>query len=94
MKPSTFGGDDDRSMAADNTSGFNCRGATGDTNSWSQHAYGLAIDLNPFENPYVSSSGEVLPPQARRFADRESEAKGMIQPGSVPVRAFASIGWE
>jgi D-alanyl-D-alanine carboxypeptidase len=88
-----FGGDDDRSMAADNTSGFNCRAATGNPDVFSQHSYGLAIDLNPFENPYVTSSGTVLPPEAKRFADRSIEAQGVIQPGSVAVRAFESIGW-
>ncbi|HEY7282704.1 MAG TPA: M15 family metallopeptidase [Actinomycetota bacterium] len=89
-----FDGSDDRSMAADNTSGFNCRGATGNPDVFSQHAYGRAIDLNPFENPYVSSSGEVQPQDAARFADRSLDAKGMIRSGSLPVRAFASIGWE
>ena len=47
-----FGGDDDRSMAANNTSAFNCRRVAGST-SWSQHAYGTAIDINPVQNPYV-----------------------------------------
>ncbi|HXJ63971.1 MAG TPA: M15 family metallopeptidase [Actinomycetota bacterium] len=89
-----FEGDDDRSMAADNTSGFNCRAATGNPDVFSQHSYGLAIDLNPFENPYVSSSGQVLPPQAQRFADRSLDEPGMIQADSLPVRAFADIGWE
>jgi hypothetical protein len=89
-----FDGSDGRSMAADNTSGFNCRGATGNPDVFSQHAYGLAIDLNPFENPYVPSSGPVQPPEAARFADRSLSEPGMIQPDSLPVRAFAAIGWE
>jgi len=38
--------DDDRSMAADNTSGFNCRRVSG-SSSWSEHAVGRAVDLNP-----------------------------------------------
>ena len=45
-----FGGSDDDSMAADNTSAFNCRDAVGGS-GWSQHAYGKAIDVNPRENP-------------------------------------------
>ena len=44
-----YGADDHRSMAADNTSGFNCRFVAG-TQRWSMHAYGLAVDLNPVEN--------------------------------------------
>ncbi|HZK59244.1 MAG TPA: M15 family metallopeptidase, partial [Cryobacterium sp.] len=47
-----FGADDSASMAADNTSAFNCRAITGGT-AWSEHAYGRAIDINPVENPYV-----------------------------------------
>lgn len=50
-----YGADDRRSMAADNTSAFNCRTVAG-TTRWSEHAYGRAIDVNPVENPYVSTS--------------------------------------
>jgi D-alanyl-D-alanine carboxypeptidase len=87
-----YGGNDGRSMAADNTSAFNCRPVTGGS-SWSEHAYGRAIDLNPLENPYVTAGGTVLPPGGARFADRSDHAKGMIRPGGVVVEAFASIGW-
>ena len=38
------------SMAADNTSAFNCRRVAG-SDRWSAHAYGAAIDINPVENP-------------------------------------------
>ena len=48
-----YGADDDKSMKADNTSAFNCRFVAG-TTSWSQHAYGRAIDINPVENPVSS----------------------------------------
>ena len=48
-----YGGDDFRSIEADNTSAFNCRPVEG-TSRWSEHAYGRAIDVNPIENPYVS----------------------------------------
>ncbi|HVF14024.1 MAG TPA: M15 family metallopeptidase, partial [Acidimicrobiales bacterium] len=65
-----FGGDDDASMAADNTSGFNCRPAvTTGPPHWSNHAYGLAIDVNPVENPYILG-GQVLPPTGADFVDR------------------------
>src|SRR6476620_10279795 len=43
-----FGASDDASMAADNTSAFNCRAITGG-GGWSEHSYGTAIDLNPVE---------------------------------------------
>ena len=45
-----YGGDDFRSIEADNTSAFNCRNATGGSN-WSEHAYGRAIDLDPAREP-------------------------------------------
>lgn len=45
-----FSGDDEKSMAADNTSAFNCRIVPG-TTVWSQHAYGRAVDVDPLENP-------------------------------------------
>ncbi|MGH2785473.1 MAG: M15 family metallopeptidase [Actinomycetota bacterium] len=88
-----YAGDDDRSMAADNTSGFNCRPSTGDAGSWSQHAYGLAIDINPIQNPYVPRSGPVEPPAGAKYADRSVPVQGLIRPNDVVVRAFERIGW-
>jgi hypothetical protein len=86
-----YKGSDDASMAADNTSGFNCRYVSG-TRRWSQHAYGLAIDINPVENPYVHG-GRVEPPAGRRYLDRSRAGRGMVVPGNVVIRAFAAIGW-
>jgi D-alanyl-D-alanine carboxypeptidase len=90
---SAYRGSDDASMAADNTSAFNCRRAVGSSSgSWSMHAYGLAIDVNPVENPYVLGD-RVLPPAGRRYLDRELERPGMAVEGGALVRAFASVGW-
>jgi hypothetical protein len=86
-----YKGSDDASMAADNTSGFNCRSVS-DTRRWSQHAYGLAIDINPVENPYVHG-GRVEPPAGRRYLDRSRARRGMVVPRDVVNRAFAAIGW-
>nr|WP_291888505.1 M15 family metallopeptidase [Cellulomonas sp.] len=86
-----FGGSDDASMAADNTSALNCRAVTGGTR-WSEHAYGRAIDVNPVENPYVLGR-HVAPPAGREFADRP-DAPGVIHDDDVVVQAFASVGWE
>ncbi len=83
--------DDDLSMAADNTSGFNCRAITGGTR-WSRHAYGTAIDINPITNPYVAGS-TVLPPEGEAWVDRSNHHPGLIRPGDVVTRAFASAGW-
>jgi hypothetical protein len=87
-----YGADDDRSMAADNTSAYNGRKVMGST-VWSRHAYGLAIDIDPLENPELLD-GKVYPPKGARFADRTLHAAGMIHRGGVVVRAFAAIGWE
>ena len=86
-----YGSSDDRSMAADNTSAFNCRGVPG-AGSWSEHAYGRAIDINPLENPEVRQ-GVVSPPGGRKFTNRSKPAQGMIRPGDAAVRAFAAVGW-
>jgi hypothetical protein len=86
-----YGGDDDRSMAADNTSAFNCRNAVGGS-GWSQHAYGLAVDVNPVENPYVYG-GQVLPPAGRAYLDRSDHRRGMAYSTSAVNRAFARRGW-
>jgi hypothetical protein len=88
---SAYGGSDDASMAADNTSGFNCR-FVGGTSRWSLHAYGEAIDVNPVENPYVQGT-RVSPSAGRGYVDRGTYRKGMAMPDGVLVRAFASIGW-
>jgi D-alanyl-D-alanine carboxypeptidase len=58
--------------------------------SWSMHAYGLAVDLNPWENPYVGC-GISYHPDAKRYIDRTPLRKGMVTP--AVVRTFRSIGW-
>lgn len=68
-----------------------CRDASGGT-SWSMHAYGLAIDVNPFHNPYLKRD-VVLPELATAYTDRARDLPGMIRDGDVVVRAFAEIGW-
>jgi hypothetical protein len=89
----TYGGSDDRSMAADNTSAFNCRYAVAPgAKRWSVHAYGEAIDVNTVENPYLEG-GRVLPPNGGAYVDRSRYRRGMAVAGGVLVRAFASVGW-
>ncbi len=74
------------------TSSFECRAATG-SSGWSMHAYGLAIDVNTFHNPYVKGD-LVLPELASAYLDRENVRPGMILPGDAVVDAFAAMGWE
>ena len=73
------------------TGAFNCRAARGAT-SYSQHAYGLAVDVNPFQNPYVKGD-LVLPELAGAYRDRSWRRPGMILSRGPVVRAFARIGW-
>ena len=91
-KVDAYRGSDDASMAADNTSGFNCRFVSG-TRHWSQHAYGEAIDVNQVENPYLDGS-RVSPPAGRGYVDRSRQRPGMAVAGGVLVRAFAAVGWQ
>ena len=94
MRPiDVYGGNDERSLAADNTAAFNCRYAIAPgPKRWSAHAYGLAVDVNPVENPYVLG-GRVHPPAGRAYLDRSRCRPGMAVRGGVLVRAFASVGW-
>ena len=92
-----FDGSDDRSMAANNTSGYNCRTVAG-TQTWSAHAYGRAVDVNPVQNPYVVD-GTTRPPAAQAFVDVDRSpgsdaAPGVIVTDDVVDRAFTSRGWE
>jgi hypothetical protein len=66
-----------------------CTGGTG-TGTWSMHAYGLAVDVNPRENPYVGC-GQSRDPATRRYFDRSHHRRGMVT--SRAIQAFRSIGW-
>jgi hypothetical protein len=81
----------------DVTGSFHCRESVpspcvGGTRSgrWANHAYGLAVDLNPVENPYVGC-GRTRDPASEPYLDRSRLRKGMVT--AAVVRAFRSIGW-
>ena len=95
MEPvDVFHGSDPRSMAADNTSGFNCRRAVAPgPPQWSMHAYGLAIDVNTVQNPYVEAGVGVRPAAGAAYVNRSDIRPGMAYPGGILVSAFSSIGW-
>ncbi|MDX6690715.1 MAG: hypothetical protein QOG15_2172 [Solirubrobacteraceae bacterium] len=88
----SYGADDFTSIEADNTSAFNCRRATG-SSSWSQHAYGRAIDINPIENPYVYANGTTTHSASRPYLDRSPYRPGMAVRGRVLVKTFDALGW-
>jgi hypothetical protein len=87
-----YGGDDDASMAANNSSAFNCRDATGKPGIFSNHSWGRAIDINPLTNPYVKGD-KVLPPAGRKYLDRTRAFKGSILKDGFVVREFEKAGW-
>jgi hypothetical protein len=93
-----YDGNDDASMADNNTSAFNSRNVAG-TNSLSLHAYGLAIDLNPIQNPYVKRSGARLtfsPPAGVEYANRLNDRPGKTaRPGMAEpvIDVFADEGF-
>jgi hypothetical protein len=95
MRPiDAYGGNDERSLAADNTAAFNCRYAVGPgPKRWSTHAYGIAIDVNPVENPYLES-GRVHPRAGKEYLDRSNVRPGMAVRGGLLVSAFATVGWQ
>jgi hypothetical protein len=74
-----------------NTSAFACRPTTGST-SWSAHAYGQAVDVNPFQNPYRKGD-RVLPELASSYLDRANVRPGMILEGDPVTAAFDDAGW-
>jgi hypothetical protein len=88
----TYGGNDDRSMAANNTSAFNCRDMTGQQGKFSNHSWGRAIDLNPLTNPYVKGT-KVLPEGGRAYLDRTKTYKGGIPDNGFVVQLFKKHGW-
>ncbi len=87
-----YGGDDNASMAANNTSAFNCRDVTGKPGVFSNHSWGRAIDINPLTNPYVKGD-QVLPPAGRKYLDRTKAFPGSILKNGFVVREFEKAGW-
>ena len=94
---SDFGGNDWKSIEADNTSAFNCRPVTGGK-EWSNHSYGRAIDINPLENPYISRSGKISHKLSLQYRNRvrhsnSSPQRAMILKNDYIVKLFKSKGW-
>jgi D-alanyl-D-alanine carboxypeptidase len=88
-----YDGNDDASMDDNNTSAFNDRNIAG-SKLISLHAYGLAIDVNPIQNPFVAGSG-VHPRAGRDYADRNERRRKNARPGMVEpvIDVFADNGF-
>ncbi|WP_020574228.1 M15 family metallopeptidase [Actinopolymorpha alba] len=87
-----YKGSDEASMRADNTSAFNCRKVTGNPYRLSQHSYGNAVDINTFENPYVTAT-KVYPEGSETYLNRNNKRKGMILRGDPVESVFRGFGW-
>ena len=86
-----YGADDYYSMADNNSVGFNFRYIAG-TRVLSRHAFGMAIDINPIQNPFIR--GDIVWPEAgREYLDRSNVRPGMIVPGDAVYTAFTDRGW-
>lgn len=94
-----YDGDDEASMRDNNTSGFNDRPVGGGGGRLSLHAYGLAIDLNPVENPFVTRDGASFlfdPPAGADYFNRldarpgKPKREGMAE---TVVEIFARNGF-
>lgn len=90
-----YGGDDDLSCDDNNTSCFNYR-VVGGTDSLSKHALGLAIDINPFQNPYITypnGTERISPTGSEPYADRNSGLPHMILEGDLCYNLFIEHGF-
>jgi D-alanyl-D-alanine carboxypeptidase len=92
-----YGPKSGRPSNGDVTASFECRQSVPSpcvggnaSGRWSMHAYGLAVDVNPLENPYVGC-GQSRDPAARPYFNRSRHRRGMVTPNVI--RAFGSIGW-
>ena len=86
-----YGASDYLSMADNNSAAFNFRYIAG-TTRLSRHAFGMAIDINPIQNPYIRGS-TVWPYSGQAYVDRTNVRPGMIVRGCPVYRAFTSRGW-
>lgn len=92
--PDNYGGDDEASMQANNTSAFNCRLIEG-SGEMSWHGYGLAVDINPLYNPYYyAAQGIVLPTTAWDYVDRSVQTPYTLNRGDLCYQLFIERGFE
>lgn len=87
-----YGADDNISMSANNSSAFCSREITGKKDVFSNHSYGVAIDINPVQNPYIKGD-TILPKEGSEYLDRENIRKGMIIKDDICYNAFINRGW-
>lgn len=91
-----YNGDDLASCEANNTSCFNYRQVVG-SSSLSKHALGMAIDINPLYNPYITFNGDgsanVYPDTAADYADRSKAFAYKIDENDLCYKLFIEHGF-
>lgn len=91
-----YGGDDIISMSDNNTSCFNYRTVDG-TNKISMHGLGLAIDINPFYNPYIKKNKDgspyISPKGSEIYADRNNDFLHKIDENDLCYQIFTNHGF-
>ena len=101
LKPShAYGGDDEAIMEANTSSAFNCRMIMA-KGTWSSHSYGVAIDINPMQNPYLwinhkESTAKIFPKSGTMHLNRHVQKPGMVEPivGIFKQHGFTDWGGE
>lgn len=92
-----YGGDDEKSMQANNTSAFNYRTIEG-SDKLSKHSYGMAIDINPFYNPcvrkYSDGTSKSFPEGSDKYADRDIEFLHKIDKNDLCYKLFTEHGFK
>lgn len=87
-----FDGSDEASMAANNTSAFYAR-KVANTDRWSNHASGLAVDINPLINPW-SKGDLVAPKEGAHYLGCTKKVPGMITKDGLVYKLFTERGWQ
>lgn len=87
-----YGANDERSMAANNTTCFNFRFMTGSHKRVSKHGMGMAVDINPLYNPYVKGN-RVQPAEGRKYIKNRAAVPMAIQHGDLCHSLFIKYGF-
>jgi len=88
-----FEADDELSIMHDNTSSFNFR-TVDNTDQISDHAYGLAIDINPYYNVYyIPSENYVFPPDGWAYLNRDADFPYKVAEGDLCFNLFMEAGF-
>lgn len=91
-----YNADDNLSMSDNNSSCFNFR-FVARKKIFSKHAAGLAVDINPLYNPYITTvdgKRNVEPANAENYVDREKNFPYKIDENDFCYKIFTEHGFE